>query len=387
MTVYLDNSATSKPKPESVYAAIVEYMRGNGASPGRGNYALARDADDLVYRTRKALCEILGAKRPSEIIFTSNATEAINMALKGYLNIGDRVLVTGYEHNAVWRPLKKLEAERDVKIVPLPSYPDGAVDLRTLRELLENVTLVAVSHGSNVLGCVTPLAEIVSAAREEGVPVLVDAAQTAGVYPINLSEIRADMLAFTGHKGLMGPTGTGGLYLREGLELRTLKEGGTGGMSDSPFPPKDPPDRYEAGTMNIAGIAGLHAAADFVLETGVEKIRAHEIKLTEMLLDGLRSISGLVYYGPRKADARLGLVSFNLAGIAANDAARTLDEDYGIMVRAGLHCAPQAHRLAGTERVGAVRASVGYFSDERDIARFIEALSRIAGKPAPGDVS
>jgi selenocysteine lyase/cysteine desulfurase len=216
---------------------------------------------------------------------------------------------------------------------------------------------------------------------------LVDAAQTAGAYPINLSEIQADMLAFTGHKGLMGPTGTGGLYLREGLELRTLKEGGTGGMSDSPYPPRDPPDRYEAGTMNIVGIAGLHAAANFILETGVGNVRTHEVELTGMLLDGLDSIPGAVYYGPRKADERLGLVSFNLAGISANEAARRLDEDHGIMVRAGLHCAPQAHRLMGTERVGAVRASVGHFNGERDIERLIGALSRIAAEAGNGDAS
>ncbi|MDR3076617.1 MAG: aminotransferase class V-fold PLP-dependent enzyme [Synergistaceae bacterium] len=387
MPIYFDNGATSNPKPESVYSAVLDYMRGNGASPGRGNYALARDADDLVYRTRKALCKLLGAKRPSEIIFTSNATESINMALKGYLKRGDKVITTGYEHNAMWRPLKKLEEELDVKVELLPCSHEGRTDTSPLPDMLRGASLVAVAHGSNVAGCLSPLEEIVAAAHEAGVPVLADAAQTAGVYPINLSEIHIDMLAFTGHKGLMGPTGTGGLYLREGLELRTLKEGGTGGMSESPYPPNSPPDRYEAGTMNICGIAGLNAAVDFLLGVGVEQVRAHEIRLTETLINGLNTIPRAAYYGPRLASDRLGLVSFNLDGISANEVALKLDEDYGIMVRAGLHCAPQAHRVIGTERTGAVRASVGYFNTEEDVTCLIGALSQIALQPSNGDVS
>ena len=376
--IYLDNGATSYPKPETVYAAVADYMRGNGASPGRGNYARARDADELVYQTRKALCKLLGARRPSEIIFTSNATEALNMALKGWLNPGDKVVATSYEHNAMWRPLRKLADEIGVRTELIPCSPEGRCDTSRLSEALEDARLVAVAHGSNVIGCVAPLAEIAGTARARGVPVLVDAAQTAGVYPIDLSAVPVDMLAFTGHKGLMGPPGTGGLYLREGLELRTLKEGGTGGMSESPYPPKAPPDRYEAGTMNVCGIAGLRAGVQFLLETGVQNVRAHEIEVTKTLLDGLASIPGLRFYGPAAARDRLGLVSFNLEGVGANEVARKLDEEHGIMVRAGLHCAPQAHRVIGTESVGAIRVSLGYFNGKRDAERLVDAIARMA---------
>ena len=378
MTIYLDNGATSYPKPENVYLAVMDYMRNNGASPGRGNYGRARDADGLVYETRKALRELLGAKRPGEIIFTSNATESINMALKGYLKPGDCVLTTSYEHNAVWRPLKKLEEESGIQIRQIPCSPEGHIDFNCLHEYIKGTNLLAVAHGSNVIGCVTPLAEIAAAAHEQNVPVLADAAQTAGVYPIDVTAVPVDMLAFTGHKGLMGPTGTGGLYLRENMELRTLKEGGTGGMSSLPYQPKEPPDRYEAGTMNIAGLAGLYAAVVFVLETGVENIRAHEIILTKLLLDGLKTVPRLNYYGPASPMERLGLVSFNIEGLNPNEVALTLDNDYGIMVRSGLHCAPQAHRLLGTGNVGAVRVTPGYFNKKEDIGRLIDALRRIA---------
>jgi cysteine desulfurase family protein len=376
MTVYLDNGATSYPKPECVPLAMAAYMRENGASPGRGNYERAQDADNLVYQTRKALCKLLGARSPSEIIFTANATESLNMALKGYLKRGDRVLTTSYEHNAMWRPLKNLETERQAVIERIPSTPEGRTDLRWLRDNLSGAKLVAVAHGSNVIGCVTPLEDVVSIAHEQNVPVLTDAAQTAGVYPIDVSRVPVDMLAFTGHKGLLGPTGTGGLYLRKDLKLDTLKEGGTGGMSSSPYPPDDPPDRYEAGTMNILGLAGLNAAVLFLLEKGVENIRSHEISLTRLLIDGLSSVPGLVYYGPASAQDRLGLVSFNLEGRDPNEVALKLDEDSGIMVRSGLHCAPQAHRLLGTGNIGAVRVSLGYFNQKEDIERLVDALRK-----------
>jgi cysteine desulfurase family protein len=383
MGIYLDNGATSYPKPESVYTAIIEYMRSNGASPGRGNYFRAMEADRLVYNTRKALCQLLGASRPSQIILTCNATESLNMALKGYLRQGDKVITTSYEHNAVTRPLNKLKAERDIQIEQIPCAPDGTIDMDwTRRKLREGVRLAVVSHGSNVIGCVAPLWEIVSASHEQGVQVLVDAAQTAGAYPIDISTVPVDMLAFTGHKSLLGPTGTGGLYIREGLELSTLKEGGTGGMSLSLFQPDDPPDRYESGTMNISGIAGLFAGVTFLLGIGVDTVREHEMALAKLLLDGLDAVPGLSYYGPARAENRLGLVSFNLDGHDPNKIALKLDRDYGIMVRSGIHCAPQAHHLLGTVPKGAVRASVGYFNQKEDVERLIDALNQIASQGA-----
>jgi cysteine desulfurase family protein len=381
MAIYLDNAATSYPKPEVVYDSVIGYMRDNGASPGRGNYGRALDADRLVYETRKALTKLLGIPRPGQIIFTSNATEAINLALKGYLKPKDRVIVTGYEHNAVARPLRRLQDERGIAVLRIPCTPEGVLDLSWVRrKIREGVSLVAVSHGSNVIGCVTPLDEVIACAHERNVPVLADAAQTAGVYPIDANALQVDMLAFTGHKGLLGPTGTGGLYLREGLELSTLMEGGTGGMSLSPFPPDDPPDRYEAGTMNVCGIAGLYAAAAFLLETGVPAIRRHEIALTGQLLEGLRAVPGLTSYGPASAEDRLGLVSFNIGGKDPHRVSISLDRDYGIMARSGLHCAPAAHCLLGTAPVGAVRVSLGYFNKSEDIERLVAALKEISAK-------
>jgi cysteine desulfurase family protein len=335
----------------------------------------------MVYTARKAIAQLLGAPRPGQIIFTCNATEAINMALKGYLKPGDRVLTTSYEHNAVERPLKKLEAERGIVIEHIPCTPEGALDFPWMRRMMrKRVRLLVAAHGSNVIGCVTPLDEVVSCAREHNIPVLADAAQTAGVYPIDVNEVPVDMLAFTGHKGLLGPTGTGGLYLREGLELSTLKEGGTGGMSMSPFPPDDPPDRYEAGTMNICGIAGLCAAAAFLLETGIDTVRRHEMALTRLLMEELNTVPGLTIYGPASENDRLGLVSFNIEGKDPHKVSAILDRDYGIMVRSGLHCAPQAHRLLGTAPGGAVRATIGYFNKSEDMRQLAAALKEISAR-------
>lgn len=381
MAIYFDNGATSWPKPECVYTAVNDYMRNLGASPGRGNYQRAMDADQLVYKTRKALCKLLGAKRPRQIALTCNATEALNIALKGFLEHGDRVLTTSFEHNAMWRPLKVLERDCGVRIGQIPSAQDGAMDLDWLeRELRAGARLVAVAHGSNVVGCVSPLSEIAALAHRYGAAVLADAAQTAGAYPVNVAASGVDMLAFTGHKALMGPTGTGGLYVSEEIQLRSFKEGGTGGMSASPFMPEDPPDRFEAGTMNIAGIAGLYAAVEFLLKTGVENVRQHETALMELLLQALAKIPQAVCYGPDKAQNRLGLLSFNLLGQDPYGVAKALDGDFGIMSRAGLHCAPLAHCLLGTDPTGAVRVSIGYFNTAEEIEALSDALLQIAAK-------
>jgi cysteine desulfurase family protein len=382
MAIYLDNGATSYPKPESVPNAIMDFMNNNGASPGRGNYMRAREAERLVYETRKALCQLLKVKRPGRIVFTANATDAINIALKGFLNEGDKVLTTAYEHNAMWRPLKSLELTRGITMKQIPCTPDGLMDLEWFEaEIKQGINLVAVSHASNVIGCITPLKRIVSIAHAHDVPVLVDAAQTAGVYPIDVTEdTPVDMMAFTGHKGLLGPSGTGGLYLREGLELRTFREGGTGSMSSSPYQPDESPDRYEAGTLNMIGLAGLRASVGFLLDVGVENVRAHEIRLMELLMAGLSQIPKLTFYGPLSAQERLGLISFNLEGHDPNKLAMQLDTDYGIMVRSGAHCAPQAHRLLGTEQAGTVRASLGFFNTEKDIEKLLAALQEIAGQ-------
>lgn len=379
MAIYMDNSATSFPKPECVYDSINRFMRENGVSPGRGTYTKAIEAEQLVYDTRKALCQLLEVQRPVQIVFTSNATEALNLALKGFLREGDKVLTSHYEHNAMWRPLKTLERDRGIQIQQLSGSADGAFDLDEVeKELRKGVRLFALVHGSNVIGSIAQMDELVKLAHQYNAPVLVDAAQTAGVYPIDFTALDIDMLAFTGHKGLLGPTGTGGLCLQEGLKLATYREGGTGSMAISPFQPDDAPDRYESGTMNIFGLAGLNASVGYLLEIGVDKIRQHETSMMAHLLKGLSTISNLIVYGPSDADERLGLVSFNIQGQYPYKVARDLDNEYDIMVRAGLHCAPQAHIVLGTETTGTVRASLGFHNTTEEIDILIYALSNLA---------
>ncbi len=350
-------------------------MRNNGASAGRGNYARARDAEELLYQTRKSVAKLLGAKKPSNIVFTSNVTESLNLILNGFLNDGDGVITSCVEHNAMWRPLNYLQRDKNVKIHTFSCTKDGSVDLQEIKDLLnKDIKLVALVHGSNVLGNIFPLKEIIELAHEKNIPVLADAAQTAGAVPIDIQALDVDFLAFTGHKGLLGPTGTGGFYIKEGMELRPLKSGGTGTISKSPFQPDSIPDRYEAGTMNTMGLAGLKAGTEFLLLTGVEKIREHEIALVSQLLAGLANIKEVQVYGPQSAENRLGLVTFNINQANPYDVSAWLDEHAGIMVRAGLHCSPQAHRVLGTVETGAIRASVGYFNTKEDINALIQAL-------------
>lgn len=375
--IYLDNSATSYPKPECVYTAINDFMRNNGASAGRGNYARARDAEELIYLARKSIAKLLGAKKPSNIVFTSNVTESLNVILKGFLNSGDGVLTSSIEHNAMWRPLNYLQQDKNINIRTFHCTKDGSVDLQEIKEQLSHdIKLIALVHGSNVLGNIFPLAEIVALAHEKNIPVLADAAQTAGAFPIDIETLGVDFLAFTGHKGLLGPTGTGGFYIREGLELRTLKEGGTGTISKSPFQPNSIPDRYEAGTINSMGLAGLKAGVEFLIETGVAKIREHEIALMSQMLTGLLNIENVEVYGSLKAQDRLGLVCFNIKGINPYDASLWLDDYAMIMVRAGLHCSPQAHSILGTSETGAIRASIGYFNTIDDITCLLNAIKK-----------
>ncbi len=376
MGIYFDNGATSYPKPEAVYTSMDTYLRQNGASAGRGNYRRAMVASELMYEARKAVAGVLGVKSPSKIVFTANVTEALNLVLKGIIETGDQVLTTNYEHNAMWRPLMRLATENQVDIHQLQCSASGVIDLDELETALRRrPKLLCLAHGSNVLGNVLPLREIAALAHEHGVPVLVDAAQTAGAVPLEATNWGLDFLAFTGHKSLLGPMGTGGLYLHGDTPLKTLKEGGTGSSSLSPFQPLNPPDRYEAGTMNIPALAGLKAAAEFLVKTSVETVAQHERKLITALMMGMSAMSEIRLYGVEMADPRLALVTFNIGEQNPYDVAAWLDEHYGIMVRAGLHCAPQAHRLLGTEDRGAVRISLSWFNTEEEIKICIEALS------------
>lgn len=379
MEIYLDNAATSFPKPESVYQAVYDFMRNIGVNAGRGAYRRALAADKIIYETRRSLAKLFGIKEISRIVFTANVTEAINLALKGILQSGDHVVTTTMEHNVVWRPLKALERERGVKITAVPCDRQGRLTPRLVEEAINGSTrLIVLLHASNVTGTIMPVAEVGAVARRHGIPMLVDAAQTAGVLPIDVEGMGIDLLAFTGHKGLLGPMGTGGLYIRPGLEVKPLKEGGTGGDSLLEEQPPHLPDRLEAGTPNVSGIAGLKAAVEFILQEGVETIRKKEERLSALAWELLAAIPGVTLYGPPGAEERTGVISFNIEGLAPAKVGAILDEEYGIMVRTGLHCAPCAHRTIGTVERGTVRIGIGYFNTEAEIERLAEAVATIS---------
>lgn len=379
MEVYLDQAATSWPKPLVVSAAIKKFIDEVGVSAGRGSYRRALEADRVVFETRVLLARLLRAEDPAQIIFTANATEALNLALKGLLKRGDHVITSSMEHNAVWRPLKTLERERGVEISVVPCAPDGTLDPAKVAEALRpNTRLITLLHASNVTGTIMPITEVGEIARANNVLFLVDSAQTAGVLPLDVKAQKIDLLAFTGHKGLLGPPGTGGLYLRKGIRLETLKEGGTGSESYLETQPETLPDRYEAGTLNTYGLAGLGAAVNYLLNEGIPKIRAQEEELTAYLLEGLRQIEGIEIYGPQDPQKQVGTVSFNLAGLPPEEVGYVLDQNYSIMVRVGLHCAPLAHRTVGTFQCGTLRASLGYFNTREEIKYFLTSLREIS---------
>jgi cysteine desulfurase family protein len=377
MTVYLDNAATSWPKPEAVYRALDHFMREVGATPGRGGHRREEEAQHIADQARQVLARLFNAPDPQGVAFTMNATQAINMALKGLLRPGDHVVTSSIEHNALWRPLKALE-QRGVQVTAVPCASDGALDPADVEAALRPETrLAAMLHGSNVLGTILPIAEIGKVCRHRGVPFLVDAAQTAGAYPIDVEAMHIDLLAFAGHKGLYGPHGTGGLVVRPGVALETWVEGGSGVESASETMPEALPARLEAGTHNAAGIAGLLAGVRFVLEQGVERIRTHEMGMAALLIKGLREIPGVTVLGPDALTRRTAVVSVTVEGYAPDQLATVLDQAFDVATRGGLHCAPQAHRTAGTLGCGALRFSPGYLTTAEDVRYAVESLREI----------
>ncbi len=380
--IYLDNAATSWPKPEAVYQAMDSLMRNTGASPGRSGHLMSLTAARIVYETREALCEFFGIADPSHMVFTSNATESLNLAIKGLLRPGDHVVTSSMEHNSVMRPLRALE-KAGVELTVVPCASDGSLDPSAVeRAIRPNTRLVVLSHASNVVGTVLPVGAVGAIARRCGVPLLVDAAQSAGCYPINVESMNIDLLAFSGHKGLFGPQGTGGLYIRPGLEARLepLKQGGTGSYSEYEKQPDFLPDKYESGTPNTVGLAGLGAGVRFVMREGLANVRKKEEKLTGLLLQGLAGIPGVVLYGNGDPGERVAIVSFNISGVPSSDVALRLEEDFRIMCRPGLHCSPVAHRTLGTFPQGTVRLSPGHFHSVLDMERTLEAVRQIARK-------
>jgi cysteine desulfurase family protein len=376
--VYLDNAATTFPKPEIVYRAMERFAREVGGNPGRSGHHRALEAGRTVLQAREKAARLLGVDDPSRIIFTKNATEAINLVIQGVLGEGGHVIITSLEHNSVWRPVSALVEKGLASCTVLRCTPDGYLDPSDLRDsIIPETKLVACTHASNVLGVLLPVEDMASIAAEAGIPLLLDAAQTAGRLPIDVEDMGVAFLAFTGHKELFGPQGTGGLYIAPGWEVEPLNYGGTGSMSENPRQPDFLPDRYESGTLNALGLAGLGAGVDFILQTGLQNIVRHEEELSALLLEGLLSLRGLTLYGPRRLQGRVGIFSFNLEGFSSSELASLLDEKYGICVRSGLHCAPLAHRSIGTLDRGTVRASLSYMNTAEDVEALLHALAEI----------
>ena len=380
--VYLDNAATSFPKPDSVYDAVDRYNRKFGVAVGRGAYQLAIDVQSAVDRCRKRTAELLGAESIERIVFTFNGTDSLNLALYGLLEPGDHVVTSAIEHNSMLRPLRELKRRLGIKVDYVPADREGRIDPATFRAAVTPKTkLVAMIHASNVSGTIQPIEDVGAIARAAGAIFLVDAAQTAGHLPIDVSRLPLDLLACPGHKGLLGPLGTGILYIRPGLEerLHSFRQGGTGTNSEDDRQPAALPEKYEAGNHNTPGLIGLEAAIEYLQRRGIEDIRRHEKELTARLLDGLADQTGVTLYGTASADDRAAVVSLNVAGFEPQVLAALLDENFGIQCRAGLHCAPGAHKSLGTfDGGGTVRLSSGPFTTPEDIDRAIAAIREIA---------
>jgi cysteine desulfurase family protein len=382
--IYFDHAATSWPKPAGMIDAMAHYSGMIGGSPGRSGHRRSLDAGRTILETREALAELFGCSDSLRIAFTKNATEALNIALLGLLHPGDHVITSGMEHNSVMRPLRFLETQ-GVQISVVSCAGDGMLNPEDVHAAIRPQTrLLVVTHASNVTGTIQPIAELGQIAREHGFLFCVDAAQTAGALPIHVDEMAIDLLAFSGHKSLFGPQGTGGLYIREGIErhLRPLMMGGTGSRSEFEVQPDFMPDKYESGTPNAIGLAGLGAGVRFVLAEGVEAIRRREEGLTERFMKGLASLKDITVYGPPDAASRAAVVSFNIDGVSPSEASLELDERFGILCRPGLHCAPAAHRTIGTFPQGTIRFGFGYFNKDEEISFALEAIQSFLTAPS-----
>lgn len=378
MTIYLDNAATSFPKPESVYQAMDAFARQSLANPGRAGHKMALAAERALDDCRHLLNQLFHGKEPERWIFTLNGTDALNMAFKGIISDGDHVITTDLEHNSVSRPLRAMELAGRITLTRLNSDKGGTIDPDDVKRAITPKTrLIAMTHASNVLGTVQPVREIGAIARERDVLLLLDAAQTAGVLPIDVQSMNVDLLAFPGHKSLLGPTGTGALYVGPRATLRAWREGGTGGDSSSETQPGEYPYFLEGGTPNVLGVAGLAAGIRWVSERGLAAIHAHEVALVERLWRRLDEL-GYVVLGHRDHSRRVGTVSFVSQSLAAPELGGILDQAFDVAVRPGLHCAPYVHRAQGTFPDGAVRVSPGPFSSEQDVDVLANALAEVA---------
>ena len=384
--IYFDNASTTFPKPPAVAEAVYRYLTEGGCNINRGSYQKAYETEEQVYETRQALSDLFGGPGVKDVIFTRNVTESLNVLLKGFLHPGDHVLVSSMEHNAVMRPLVQLE-KQGVSFSRVPCAGDGCLCLEKMEGLLrENTRAVVMTHASNVCGTLLPIAEVGAFCRTHGLRFFVDSAQTAGVWPIDMETMGIDAVAFTGHKGLLGPQGIGGFVLGPDLasQIEPLIAGGTGSLSHTEQMPSFLPDRFEAGTLNLPGILGLRAGLAWLQETGMDRIRAHELALMERFLTGLAELDPtgerFPVAGRREISGRTGVVSIQTAFADPAQVADALDTDYGIMTRVGLHCAPSAHQTLGTYPTGTIRFSFGWWNTEGEVERALEALRELEGR-------
>lgn len=373
--IYLDNAATSFPKPKVVVKAMIGTAERMGANPGRSGHRMSLAAGRVIWNCREALAELLRVNSPERIVFCQNCTDAINLAIHGLLRPGDHAITSALDHNAVLRPLHELKKKGVISLDIVEPDDAGAIHAKDVLGMLQsNTKLVVCTHASNVTGAVQPVHDIGNICKKYGVRFLVDAAQTLGVLPVYPEEIGADLLAFPGHKALMGPMGTGALWIGEGVELSSIRQGGTGSASDSVYQPDELPDRYESGTLNLIGIAGLMQGVRFVMRN-FQEIYAHERFLVDHLVTGIRSMPKLRCYAPK--GKQVGVVSFNAKEKHSGEVSDMLDQR-GFATRAGLHCAPLAHRALGTLATGAVRVSPGLFNDQNDIDRLLDILYKFS---------
>jgi len=377
--IYFDNAATSWPKPEEVYREVEKVLR-NCGNPGRGGHKMALESGRVIFEARQEICSIFNIKDPMRVVFTSNTTEALNIALKGILKEGDHVITSSMEHNSMIRPLMALK-EKGIEVTIVKANEEGKIDPEDIKEAITKKTkMIAITHASNVTGTIMPIEEIGNIAREMNLIFLVDAAQTVGVLPIDVEKQNIDLLAFPGHKGLYGPQGTGGLYVRKSIEILPLEEGGTGSKSESMYQPDLMPDKLESGTPNTPGIAGLKEGVKFVKSVGIKNIYQQEKRLTKILIEGLKEIKGVKIYGPQKVEERVGVVSITLKDSDVGEISYILDRDFDIATRAGLHCAPLAHSTIGTLKTGTLRFGIGYFNTEEEVEKAVKAIEIISQK-------
>jgi cysteine desulfurase family protein len=380
--IYLDNAATSWPKPDAVYDAVDRFQREIGAPNGRSSYREAQTSNRIIERTRRGVAELIGAADASRMVFGFNGTDVLNIAIRGTVRPGDHVVTTVCDHNSVLRPLRDLHENSDVAVTYVPCDGEGFVSPDDIRAAIRAKTkLVVVNHASNVTGAIQPIREIGHVVREAGAVYLVDAAQSLGHVPLDVRKFEVDMVAAPGHKGLLGPTGTGVLYIGPGVErrLRPLRCGGTGTQSDEDRQPEELPAKYEPGIHNIPGLAGLGAAVEFLQESSIEAIHAHHARLTRQLLEGLNAIAGVTVHGPQTAADRTSVISITVEGYDPQELAAVLDATQSIQCRAGFQCAPRMHEALGTAASGGtLRLAPGYFTTLDEIATVIETLQSVA---------